>query len=55
MPVILATWETEVRRIRLQIQPRKIVHKTQSRKYQHNKGLAEWLQGYSTFLASMRL
>jgi hypothetical protein len=32
MPVILATWETEIRRIMVQGQPRKIVRKTLSPK-----------------------
>jgi hypothetical protein len=32
-PVILATWETEVRRIVVRGQPRQIVHKTISQKY----------------------
>jgi hypothetical protein len=31
-PVILATWETEIRRITVQSQPRQEVHKTLSRK-----------------------
>jgi hypothetical protein len=32
MPVILATQEAEIRRIRVQSQPRKIVHETLSQK-----------------------
>jgi hypothetical protein len=44
MPVILASQETEIRRIVVQSQPRKIVHKTLSRKYPSQKGLEEWLK-----------
>jgi hypothetical protein len=40
MPVILATQEAEARRIAVQSQPRRIVHKTLSQK----KGLLEWLK-----------
>jgi hypothetical protein len=32
MPVILATWKAEIRRIMVQGQPRKIVHETPSPK-----------------------
>jgi hypothetical protein len=44
IPVILATQETEIRRIAVQSQPRQIVHETLSRKYSSQKGLAEWLK-----------
>jgi hypothetical protein len=33
MPVILATWEAEIRKIAVQSQPRQIVHKTLPLKY----------------------
>jgi hypothetical protein len=32
MPLILATWEAEIRRIKVQDQPRQIVHETLSLK-----------------------
>jgi hypothetical protein len=38
MPVILATQETEIRRIKVQSQPRQIVLETLSRKYPTQKG-----------------
>jgi hypothetical protein len=40
MPIILATWEVEIRRIPVPSQPGQIVLK----KTQHKKGLAEWLK-----------
>jgi hypothetical protein len=43
-PVILATQETEIRRIVVQSQPRQIVHETLSQKNLHKKGLVEWLK-----------
>jgi hypothetical protein len=43
-PVILATQETEIRRITVGSQPRQIVHKTLSQKNNHKKGLVEWLK-----------
>jgi hypothetical protein len=43
-PVILATQETEIRRIMAQSQPRKIVCKTLSRNNPSQKGLVEWLK-----------
>jgi hypothetical protein len=44
-PVILAAWETEIRRIEVRSQPREIVHKTLSRKKPiTKKGLVEWLK-----------
>jgi hypothetical protein len=44
MPVILAPQEAEIRRITGQSQPKEIVCKTLSQKYQSEKGLAEWLK-----------
>jgi hypothetical protein len=43
-PVILATPEAEIRRIKVQSQPGEIVHETLSRKYPSHKGLVEWLK-----------
>jgi hypothetical protein len=40
MPVILATQETEIRRIVVQSQPRQIVQETLSQKYLTQKGVA---------------
>jgi hypothetical protein len=53
-PIILVTWETETRRIKVRSQPRQIVQETLSQKNQHRKGLTEQLKGYSTCLASMK-
>jgi hypothetical protein len=45
MPVILATQEAEIRRMAVQSQSRKIVHKTLSqKKTHHKKELVEWLK-----------
>jgi hypothetical protein len=52
MPVILATWEAEIRRITVQSQPRQIVQPGQIaqaktyylEKIPHKIGLAEWLK-----------
>jgi hypothetical protein len=44
MPVILATQETEIRRITVQSQPEQIVCKTLSENTHHKKGLVEWLK-----------
>jgi hypothetical protein len=48
-PVITATQEAEIRRIKVRSQPEQIVHETLSRKTFHThtkkkKGLAEWLK-----------
>jgi hypothetical protein len=44
-PVILATQEAEIRRIKVQSQPGQIVHKTLSQKKKnHKRGLVEWLK-----------
>jgi hypothetical protein len=43
MPVILATQETEIRRIVVQSQPRQIVIETLSKPIT-KKGLVEWLE-----------
>jgi hypothetical protein len=37
MPVILATWEAEIRRISVQGQPQQIVHKTPTPKKKKKK------------------
>jgi hypothetical protein len=42
--VILATQEAEIRRIKIQSQPRQIVHETLTQKSLHQKGLVEWLK-----------
>jgi hypothetical protein len=45
MPLILATWEAEIRRITVQNKPGEIVHKTVSQKFPaQKKGLGEWLR-----------
>jgi hypothetical protein len=46
MPVILATLEAEIRRIKVQSQSRQVVPKTLSwgKKTHHKKGLVEWLK-----------
>jgi hypothetical protein len=43
-PVILATQETETRRIVVSSQPRQIVCETLAQKKSHKKGLVEWLK-----------
>jgi hypothetical protein len=43
-PTILATQESEIRRITVQSQPGQIVHETLSRKTLHRKRLGEWLK-----------
>jgi hypothetical protein len=43
-PVILATQETEIRRIMVLSQSREIVLQTLSQKNLHKKGLVEWLK-----------
>jgi hypothetical protein len=43
-PVILAAWDTEFRRIKIQSQPREVVCNTLSQKYPTQKGLAGWLE-----------
>jgi hypothetical protein len=45
MPVILATQETEIRRIMVQSQPRQIVHKTLFRKTLHKNRAGGVAQG----------
>jgi hypothetical protein len=42
MPIILVTWEAEIRRITVQSQSRKIAHETLSQKYPTQK--REWLK-----------
>jgi hypothetical protein len=44
MPVILATWEAKIRRIKAQSQPGQIVQDLISKKHHHKKGLVEWLK-----------
>jgi hypothetical protein len=41
MPVILATQEAEIRRVKVQSQPEQIAGETLSRKTHHEKGLVE--------------
>jgi hypothetical protein len=43
-PIILATWEAEIRRIPIQGQHRLIVQETLPQKYPTQKGLVEWLK-----------
>jgi hypothetical protein len=43
-PVILATQEAEIKRIKIQSQPQQIVLKTVSKKNHHKKGLVAWLK-----------
>jgi hypothetical protein len=51
MPVILATWEAEIWRIKVQGQPRLIVHKTQSPKQPEQNRLKVWLKWQSACFA----
>jgi hypothetical protein len=44
MPVIPVTQDTKIRRIKIQSQPRQIVHETLTQKSLHQKGLVEWLK-----------
>jgi hypothetical protein len=44
MFVIVATQETDIRRVVVQSQPGQIVCETLSGKYPSHKGLAEWLK-----------
>jgi hypothetical protein len=44
LPIILATQETEIRRIEVQSQSGQIVQEILSPKYPTQKGLAEWLK-----------
>jgi hypothetical protein len=44
MPIILDTQEAEIRRITVQSQPGKTVHKTLSQKYPTQKSVGEWLK-----------
>jgi hypothetical protein len=45
MPIILATQETDIRRIAVQSQPRQIVQmRPYLEKTHHMKGLVEWLK-----------
>jgi hypothetical protein len=43
-PVILATQEAEIKRIKVQSQSRQRVHETYLEKTHHKKGLVEWLK-----------
>jgi hypothetical protein len=45
MPVILATWEAEIRSLAVQSQPRQIVHKTLSQKTLHKNRAGGVAQG----------
>jgi hypothetical protein len=42
--VMLATKEAEIRRMEVRSQPGQVVLENLSRKYQHKRGLAEWLK-----------
>jgi hypothetical protein len=42
-PIILATWEAEIRKITVERKPRQIVHKTGSSKYPTQNRLVEGL------------
>jgi hypothetical protein len=44
IPVILAIWEAEIRRIEVQSQPGQIVSRPYFKSTQHKKGLVEWLK-----------
>jgi hypothetical protein len=44
MPVILATQETEIRRIEVRGQPKEVIGETLSQKYPTPKRLVEWLK-----------
>jgi hypothetical protein len=44
VPIILATQEAEVRRIKVRSQPGQIVLRSYLKNTQHTKGLAEWLK-----------
>jgi hypothetical protein len=44
MPVILATQEAEIRKIKVVFSPRQIVCETLSKKTLYKKGLVEWLK-----------
>jgi hypothetical protein len=46
MPVILATQEAKIRRIKVQSQPGEIACETLSKKTMMKKGLVEWLEVY---------
>jgi hypothetical protein len=43
MPIILATWEAEIRRISVQDKPRQIVHKTHPPISKNNQ--SKWIGG----------
>jgi hypothetical protein len=43
-PIILATWEAEIRKITARSHPGQIVLKTLSQKYLTQKELVEWLK-----------
>jgi hypothetical protein len=43
-PIILATQKAEMRRIKVQSQPRQILHEPLCQKYPTQKGLAKWLK-----------
>jgi hypothetical protein len=44
MHVTLATWEAEIRRIKVQGQPEQIVHETTSSKQPEQNGLEVWFK-----------
>jgi hypothetical protein len=43
-PVILATWEVEIRKIEVSSQPGKWFSKLYLKNIQHEKGLVKWLK-----------
>jgi hypothetical protein len=52
-PIILGTWEADIKRIVVWSQPRQIVYETLSQKYSTQKWLEEWLKWQSACLSSV--